>query len=377
MKKFTPLFTLLVLLALAACTSTPTPPPLIPPTASPTPPGPIPIEQPQLTQFHFFNEREGWAVTQELVIRTSDGGRSWTNATPRVKAQYGYSPFVFIDPQTAWVLLPVTYFDSGALYQTTDAGLSWRSYPTPFAVASMQVLSDGTAVALASLGAGAGSQAVGFYQSLDNGQTWTNVFINNPSAPEATDSLPLGGSKGGFAFTDAMNGWVGGSIPVDGRIFLYRSQDGGATWGEFKLAMPSGYASAQTSNDGPLFFSPTDGILPVHFVMPTQPGGLTVFYRTYDGGATWTPGQVINDARIFSFWSARDGVAVSDGQFLFTGDAGATWGAVRPAVNFGDTLDSIQFINLTTGWALITKTGGDPSLYMTTDGGVNWALIIE
>ncbi|MEW5938224.1 MAG: hypothetical protein AB1750_01065 [Chloroflexota bacterium] len=377
MKKLTALFTVLVLFALAACTSTPTPPPLIPPTFTPTPPGPIPIEAPQLTQFHFFNEREGWGATQTLIVRTTDGGRTWTNATPPFEAQYGYAPFVFLDAQTAWALLPISYFESGALYQTTDGGLSWRSYPTPFAVASLQILDDGTAFALASLGAGAGSQAVAFFQSVDNGQTWKSVFVNDPNAVDATNSLPLGGSKGGFAFTDALNGWVGGSVPVDGEIFLYRSQDGGVTWSEFNLALPLGYASAQTGNDGPIFFSPAEGLLPVHFVMPTQPGGLSVFYRTSDGGATWTPGQVINDGRIFHFRSARDGVAFSEGQFFFTSDAGATWGAVQPAMDFTDILDSIQFISATTGWALVNETGADPALYFTTDGGVNWTLLVE
>jgi photosystem II stability/assembly factor-like uncharacterized protein len=377
MKKLTVIFTVAFLFALAACTSTPTPPPVITPTATSTPTGPVPIASPQLTRFYFFNEREGWGATQDLIVRTSDGGRTWVNATPNVDAQFGYLPFIFVDAQTAWALVPISYFDSGALYQTADGGVSWKSVSVPFAVASLQALDSTTAFALASLGAGAGSQAVAFYQSTDGGHTWTRLFINDPNAAEAANSLPLGGSKGGFAFNDALNGWVGGSIPVDDKIFFYRSVDGGVTWSEYPLSLPAGYEIAQTSNNGPLFFSAAEGILPVHFVMPTQTGGLTVFYRTSNGGATWTPGQVINDGRLYDFRSFREGVAFSGGQFFFTSDSGQTWGAVTPNMDFTDSLDSFQFANNLVGWALINTTGADPAFYMTTDGGVNWTRLIE
>jgi photosystem II stability/assembly factor-like uncharacterized protein len=110
--------------------------------------------------------------------------------------------------------------------------------------------------------------------------------------------------------------------------------------------------------------------------MPTEPGGLSVFYRTTDGGATWTPGQVINDGRLYDFRSFAEGVAFSQGQFFFTSDSGQTWGAVQPKMDFTNTINSFQFIDNLTGWVLVSETGADPALYQTTDGGVNWTLVI-
>ncbi len=41
------------------------------------------VGAPQLTQFHFINETEGWGVTETEVVRTNDGGVRWFNVTPQ------------------------------------------------------------------------------------------------------------------------------------------------------------------------------------------------------------------------------------------------------------------------------------------------------
>jgi photosystem II stability/assembly factor-like uncharacterized protein len=368
---------LLLILLLAACTGNPETPAVYPPTATPKPLTSSLIESPQLDQFYFFNETDGWGATQTKIVRTNDGGVTWYDVTPPIDAQFGYAPYVYLDAQTAWVLLPVNYFDSGSLYQTSNGGLSWTSVKVPFAVAGLQLLDAQTAFALASQGAGAGSQAVAVFSTTDAGKTWARVFTNDPTVNGSQNSLPLGGSKSGFAFTDPLNGWVGGSIPIDNNIYLYRTQDGGASWKEFPLALPAGYQSAQTGNEGPIFFSATEGILPVHLVMPLEPGNLSVFYRTSDGGATWSSGQVIKAGRVYDFRSFREGVAWGEGQFYFTSDSGQTWGAVVPNVDFSDTIESFQFVNALVGWVLVDQTGGNPALYKTTDGGATWTLLIE
>ena len=379
MKKFFLVCTLLVFLSACATPTPLAPPPSpVPPTPTETAPdaGQAPVTSPQLTQFHFVNENDGWATTQAMILRTHDGGRTWVNATPQVNAQFGYISAVFLDAQTAWALLPVNYFDSGTLYQTSDGGLTWKSIAVPFAAASLQVLDAHTAIAMAGLGAGAGSQAVAFYKSTDAGQTWTRLFVNDPTVTGSSNSLPLGGDKGGFAFNNAQSGWVGGSIPVDNEIYLYHTQDGGATWNQFPLALPPGYETAQTGNAGPIFFSASEGILPVNFVMPSEPDGLSVFYHTTDGGQTWTPGQVIHGGRPYDFRSFRDGVAWSGSQFYFTSDSGQTWGAVQSNVDFSNTIVSFQFVNALVGWVLADQSNSQPTLYQTTDGGATWTALI-
>ena len=377
-KLFLALCILIFLTACAGSVSTPAP---IPPTETPTAAPVITqalVESPQLTQFYFVNANDGWGAMETKIVRTDDGGVTWYDATPPTQAQLSYAPYDFLDAHTVWVLIGEGDFNAGALFHTTDGGVTWNSNAVPFGFASLQFLDASNGFALVALGAGAGSEAVALFKTADGGLNWTRTFINDPTVSGASDSLPLGGQKTAFAFRDASNGWVGGSVPVDNYIYLYRTRDGGATWSETNLALPAGYETAQTGNDGPRFFSAAEGILVVNLAVPSDAGLDTVVYRTRDGGETWTPGQVISGGRPSDFSSVSDGVAWGGGgQLNVTHDAGQTWGAVTPDVDFSASLGSIQFVSPLVGWALTTNEALDPSLYKTTDGGATWTLLIQ
>ena len=335
------------------------------------------VDSPQLTQFQFVDEKDGWGMTESQIVRTDDGGITWHNATPAASGQFGYIPFVFLDARNAWILLPADDYITGTLFHTTDGGSTWTSGVVPFAYGSLQFLDSQNGFMLASLGAGAGSQAVALFQASDAGFTWTRVFINNPTDPGANSSLPLGGQKYGFTFLDASRGWVGGGAPIDNYIYLYQTRDGGVNWSEMNLALPAGYESAQTGNAGPEFFSASDGILVVNLVLPSDPGLATVVYYTRDGGETWTAGAAIPSGRPSSFFSVSGGVAWGGGQFHVTRDAGQSWSTVTPNEDFTARLGSLQFVSPLIGWALTVNEASDPSLYKTTDGGATWTLIIQ
>jgi hypothetical protein len=59
----------------------------IPPTPYPDTPAPPAIaapliESPALLEIQFFNELDGWGVTETFIVRTNDGGITWYNVTP-------------------------------------------------------------------------------------------------------------------------------------------------------------------------------------------------------------------------------------------------------------------------------------------------------
>lgn len=379
MKKVLPL--LMLLFFTVACRASPAPAePLTltpePPTAT-VPPIQLPlVESPQMIQFHFVNENDGWGLTETKVVRTEDGGVTWYDATPPTLSEVNYAPFSFLDAQTASVLIASADYVSGTLYRTDDGGADWAAYNVPFAYASLQFLDSHNGFALAALGAGAGSEAVALFKTSDGGANWSRVFTNDPAVSESSNSLPLGGQKTGFTFLNEARGWVGGSMPVDNFIYLYETQDGGVTWSEVDLALPAGYETAQTGNDAPQFFSATEGILVVHLVTPSDPGVLTIVYRTTDGGGTWSPGQVIKRGRPTSFHSFSEGVAWGDGPFYSTRDSGQTWFVATPSEDFTDALTTFQFASSLVGWVLVSHDGLDTSLYKTTDGGATWSLLI-
>jgi hypothetical protein len=63
---------------------------------------------------------------------------------------------------------------------------------------------------LADLGVGAGSNMVAIFQTKDGGATWTQTYTNDPSAPDASASLPLGGLKADLVPLNKQTAWVTG-----------------------------------------------------------------------------------------------------------------------------------------------------------------------
>lgn len=391
-------FMLLLVLALTACTqpATPTAAPAtdtpLPPTATPVPPTETPVpptetpipptETPlaltealpfNILSLHFVDAMHGWLVDEAYLLRTEDGGHTWYNVWPgELGLGYGVSSF-FLDANQAWILMPGDEGRSGTLYHTADGGLTWQSYPAPFAQADFQFLDANRAFALVDLGAGAGSMAVALYRSQDGGQTWTRVFTNDPNLADANDSLPLSGIKFGFAFRDDQTGWVSGTIYADGEVYLYKTTDGGQTWSQQTLDLPPAFANAQVVVDAPVFFDAEHGLLPVSLVTasPAQ-----VIYRTADGGETWQAGFPLNVSasvdlappNLAFMWDGGDKLYVSE-------DGGEIWTSTATNVNLAGDLVFFEFSDAAHGWAVTSDENGQQKLYATEDGGAVWNIL--
>ena len=107
-----------LLLAVLACTltgtATPTPAPSSPTltptsgsTVTPTPPSLPVVTSPQIVSFRMLDADNGWALSDANVLRTTDGGTTWYNATPSGLTSVGFGASAFyLDASTAWVALP-------------------------------------------------------------------------------------------------------------------------------------------------------------------------------------------------------------------------------------------------------------------------------
>jgi len=99
--------------------------------------------------------------------------------------------------------------------------------------------------------------------------SWSRVYINDPSVPGYTNSLPLAGDKTDITASDTTHAWVIGSQPSNDFIYVYISQDGGTTWTHQNLSIPSAYNSnAMTGASRPIFFGSNDAVLPCCY-LPT------------------------------------------------------------------------------------------------------------
>jgi photosystem II stability/assembly factor-like uncharacterized protein len=355
------------------------------PTASelPVPPALPVVNAPAVARIDFLDAKNGWGIAvnaKGYVLRTVDGGSTWLNATPPGTGSIGLSAVLAgLDSNHVWVLVPGTDFFSGTLYQTGNGGTSWSSNTVPFGGAYLQFMDRSRGFALAERGAGAGSDAVELFQTSDGGVTWISIFHNDPGLAGSSDSLPLAGIKNGMTFSDALTGWVTGSIPVDGEIFLYITHNGGVSWSQQSLPLPPGYQAYQYLPQAPVFFG-KDGYLP----LTVYQSGTTdiTFYTSHDGGLSWA-GDPANANKVIkpglpAFADALQLWCWDGGTRLYTSTDGAqTWQATQASLDLSGSLSRLEFVPGFTGWALTRlDDAGHSQLYRTTDG-TNWTPLIH
>ncbi|HRK89492.1 MAG TPA: hypothetical protein PK152_10190 [Anaerolineales bacterium] len=331
------------------------------------------IDSPSLINIEMLDEVYGWGITEENIVRTNDGGVTWYNVTPGNLADAGYLVHAdFFDATHAWVQLPDmnNYPNGGTLYRTSDGGITWDAFETPFSGGSLHFITEENGWMMADLGVGAGSMAVSIFQTEDGGATWQRVYTNDPNLADAGVTLPLGGIKNILLPLDMQTAWVGGVVYAPGEMYLFRSQDGGETWLQINVVLPDEAAESELSVLGILFVSETDGLLALRMSAETPQ---TIIYATEDGGVTWSLLPVSFEGYgILETPSAREMIFYTDDQFYVTNDAGETIQQIAPEIAFGDSLIDMSFANSQTGWVIAASPSNERTLYKTTDGGETW-----
>jgi photosystem II stability/assembly factor-like uncharacterized protein len=336
-----------------------------------------------LSSIHMLDTQTGWAVTAMAhIIRTTNGGVHWKNVTPAYPATAGQQKVVadFFAVSSAWVALSQTAADgtsSVVVFRTTDGGQTWQEttirqispiYQLTF-VDTQHGWMLSKQVDMAS------AEAVNILRTTDGGKTWA---VASSALAASTDTpppghLPFGGDKAGLGFLDTRTGWITGSFPADGYVFLYVTHDGGATWNRQLLPFSPDQALTQIATRPPTFFTATDGILPVSFV--TEKGSSLDIYVTHDSGASWketTPVAAV--ATTANFIDVNHGWA-SDGTLLYvTSDGGQQWAKLAPGGSF-QHVTQLDFVSSSIGWAIGATASNAPILLKTEDGGHTWMVI--
>jgi len=243
----------------------------------------------------------------------------------------------------------------------------------------MQFQDERHGYALAERSASAGAEAVELFQTGDGGASWTSVFHNDPGLPGPSEGLPLEGIKNGMTFTDARTGWVTGSIPLDGQVYLFRTTDGGISWSRQYLPRPSGYQEYMYLTQAPTFLG-KDGFLPLTIHRPEA--AQMTFYTSQDGGLTWSgdpadAGRAIKPGLVA--FADRQHAWCWDGgpDLYFSSDGARNWETLQPDLDLSGNLSRLDFVPGGTGWALTRlDQAGHSQLYRTTDG-IQWTPLIH
>jgi len=371
-------------------------------TSTPTPMF-LPSETPTMNNgvsepFDFIqmiDETQGWGIAAQLVLRTEDGGKTWSDVTP-IEMKTVISTFptpapqgvnlielkgTFIDAQTAWVAVPG--LDKVTIFHTVDGGQTWQTNELvastsqqaayPIDIISFTFINAQMGWLLRSTIESIGHESIELYQTKDNGASWRLIAEakQNISGKE-TGSITTNGQKTGISFRNTTNGWLTGSSQ-ENAIFLYRSVDGGSKWNRQELAIPNGYtATGGSAQSYPVaFFDDNNGVMPV-YLGSGSPSINLVFYITKDGGNSWsstTPLSSPTNDFIWSWPDALHGFAAENqtGILYITVDGGKTW---SKSTLGGVALSQLDFVSATTGWAL-----ANGNLFKTIDGGMSWVSI--
>ncbi|NWF63925.1 MAG: hypothetical protein HXY38_06425 [Chloroflexi bacterium] len=334
------------------------------------------IEAPSIINIEMVDQKHGWGLTETEIVSTDDGGLTWYDVTPDGLKGVGYLVFAdFLDSKRAWVQLPDmnNYPNGGTLYRTSDGGLTWDRFATPFSGGAFKFVDEKNGWVMADLGVGAGSMGVSIFKTTDGGKTWERTYTNDPNIEGASDSLPLGGIKSLILPIDAKTAWVGGVVYAPGQVYLFRSDNSGATWKNISLSLPSEAVDSELNVQGIVFVSPTEGLLAIRMTSETP---MTLIFSTKDGGMTWSQLPVVFEGYgILETPSAKEMIFYAADQFYVTKDAGKTVRKITPDVQFGDSILDMSFANAETGWIVASDVSGEYILYKTADGGLTWAVL--
>ncbi|MFO1488878.1 MAG: immunoglobulin domain-containing protein [Verrucomicrobiota bacterium] len=287
----------------------------------------------------FANQTNGWSARgTDGVYRTTNGGQNWFKVIPNINPVAHFRCIGFASATRGWAgnLGPGSYDssvnDTNMLYETFDGGMTWAPVPGINASGMEGFCALHVMDAQHIYGAGRVRGRAYFAKTENAGTNWTVVKL--------TDAGVMGGLMDVY-FKDATNGFV---VGMDTNAYnttcaapfyhgaIARTTNGGISWSVvastpvncsyfWKMSWPSpsiGYASLQQNSSY----------------------NTVVFYKTVDGGATWT----------------SNGIPLS---------------AIGSPASFG--LQGIGFVSTNEGWMGGTTVLNPPySFIHTTNGGLTW-----
>lgn len=339
------------------------------------------------TSMWVFTTNEKTAYGPQGIEWTSNGGRTWRNATPanyRISVgRYSLGPFFALSSKRAWVASgwsAPSQESPPTLLSTNDGGRSWSVVGTvPSTPCIMNFSSASNGVCASSNGAG-GSAPLALYATHNGGATWVKVFDNISGfaggGPSGDGGLPFGCDKSVSTTTSGVV-WAEFSCDASAAV-LYRSVNSGRSWSAVAMTQPSPAVLGGGWFRGPVILKGEQG------AVAFAEGHSSLVYVTHDGGRSFVPiyppgprRPWVIDVVTPSLWRLAYG-----NQIIGTNDAGASWfglsshtiatAAIRHAETYG--IATLRFSTPNFAW-MSWDTGSGYLVSVTRNGGRNWLQV--
>jgi len=304
-----------------------------------------------LIDVSFIDAEHGWIAGQAgYVLRTSDGGATWTKTT--MSGRVNLNSVSFADSTHGfasgnWWTSEELGKAGPLLFSTSDGGATWeKSRVLPSVNGEMDHVVAIDADTACAVGATSEIEHYGVVvRTTNGGSSWQTQL---KQSGRKTTVLT------GVDFIDADTGWASGYGAHTGHGVVLATSDGGATWRR-QPAPQSGWLLQICFVDAERGWASADKSV----------------LRTTDGGATWTKIAVVHgrdkDLEDIFFVDAEHGWAVGNsGAIWATSDGGVTWTAQKSGVKTG--LLAVCFVSAQQGWVV----GEDNVVLKTADGGTTW-----
>jgi photosystem II stability/assembly factor-like uncharacterized protein len=346
------------------------------------------------------------------VMRSTDGGATWTDRTPPHAPMSGRA--IAVDPNDSNTVIAVFGGDfvGGEVWVTTDGGDSWvdRSAGLPGNPLNA-VVYDGTRL-LVGGGLLFGSQFVGLYESPDLGVTWTPlhdgtwpVLVVEDIAVDPNDAARIFVAIDGGGVNRTTDGgltWqvgVGGSQALAGRSIRFRPGNS-----QELFLGTSSLAVFHSTNGGDTFVQSSEGISQLDLFSidanTLDPAAIAVAFQgqnnggvfsSSDAGATWQL-ESAPPTRYSAVGFAPDGMlyAISSGpssvaqEGLYRRENNGSWTPLGPDQGplFESDLDTMRFsVNnpnlILLGGADFGVAGFEATIWRSTDAGQTWTKVFE
>lgn len=273
------------------------------------------------------------------------------------------------DHREAWIA-----GSKGMVIRTTDSGNTWQRIIVPdtneLDFRDVELLRDGSVI-LMSAGEGNASR---LFRSIDDGKTWRTVLAN--SDPK--------GFFDGMAFRkDGRHGVLYGD-PIDGRLDIYLTADGGKAWKRLPFQQHPKLMEGEYG-----FAASGTGIVTKGTNIWIATGGSVArVWHSQDSGRTWQPydsnlrgGNPTSGIFSIDFLDQQSAVAIGgnyaepdldQGNVAVSSDGGRTWSSMHntrmPHKACVQSLGGGRFLTCGRTGVAFTKDAGRTWETITTDG---------